>query len=49
MQAFYTFARLRGKVADLEGSGAALAGEELRRLAAAEARNQQLDRNTQQV
>ena len=36
-------ARLRGKVAELEGSGAALAGEESRRLAVAEARNQQLD------
>ena len=36
-------ARLRGKVVELEGSGAALAGEESRRLAAAEARNQQLD------
>ena len=36
-------ARLRGKVAELEGSGAALFGEESRRLAASEARNQQLD------
>ena len=36
-------ARLRDKVVELEGSGAALAGEESRRLAAAEARNQQLD------
>ena len=36
-------ARLRGKVAELEGSGAALSGEELRRAAALEARNQQLD------
>ena len=36
-------ARLRGKVAELEGSGAALSGEESRRAAALEARNQQLD------
>ena len=36
-------ARLRGKVAELEGSGAAPSSEESRRAAALEARNQQLD------
>ena len=36
-------ARLRGKVAELEGSGAAPSGEESRRAAALEARNQQMD------
>ena len=41
-------ARLRGKVAELEGSGAALSGEELRRAAALEARNQQLDSRSEE-
>ena len=36
-------ARLRVKVAELEGSGATPSGEESRRAAALEARNQQLD------
>ena len=36
-------ARLRGKVAELEGSGAAPSGEESRRAAALEARNRLLD------